>query len=220
MSRARRRAALCLLLPLLACESGPISRPPSVPGTARPVEVQSVVERSEYLDAVLVGESFSGRRFFPRTGDCPRLLVAGEQRQFRNSGPWGRVDDDEGSCNAVGIGALAHWRNQHRTPRNLSNRRAPARFRVVFTDQEYALARGRFPLATAVFWSMVQDTIAVIPRSVACSEPLERGHASMEYRRSGPEALVLISTLGTCPIEGLVTPLSNPGRVPEPESSP
>ncbi len=198
-------AGLASLLMLIACQTN-VGRQVAIPGTSSIVEVQSVSLRSTYLDVVLVGDRFTGRLFFLSSEECRRLLVLDTHVSYRRTGPWGEVNDADGHCEAIGIGALAHWRDQNPKQRKLQRARRTARFQVVFTDEEYALARGRFPLAAAIYWPVSDDTIAVIPRSEACSEPLERGEALMEYRANGPEALVLISSLGTCAIEGFVIP--------------
>jgi hypothetical protein len=192
---------------LAACQGQNIREQIAVPGTSDLVKVQSVVQRSVYLDAVLVGDRMSGRFFFPAAGECLRLLEAQASVTYRRVGAWGEVSDADGHCEAVGIGGLGWWRDQQRKPRALGKMRKPARFQVIYTDEDYALARGDFPLAGAVRWPLSQDTIAVIPRNEACRQPLERGAAAMEYRASGPEALVLISPDGICEIEGFVQPV-------------
>ncbi len=197
-------------LVLAACQGQRIREQIAIPGTSDLVKVQSVAQRSVYLDAVLVGDRMSGRFFFPASGDCPRLLEAQASVQYRRVGAWGEVSDADGHCEAVGIGGLGWWRDQNRKQRALGKKRKPARFQVIFTDEAYAFARGDFPLAGAVRWPLAQDTIAVIPRSEACRQPLERGEAAMEYRTNGPEALVLISPDGICEIEGFVQPVGRP----------
>jgi len=207
--RAQRLLALAGLL-LAACQAQRIVEQIAVPGTSELVTVQSVTQRSVYLDAVLVGDRLSGRFFFPAAGDCPRLLAAQASVRYRRVGPWGEVSDADGHCEAVGIGGLGWWRDQNKKQRALGKLRKPARFQVVFSDEAYALARGDFPLAGAIYWPNSQDTIALIPRNEACRQPLERGEAAMEYRTNGPEALVLISPDGICEIEGFVQPVGRP----------
>jgi hypothetical protein len=79
-------------------------------------------------------------------------------------------------------------------------------FQVVFSDEKYAFARGRFLLAAAVGWSRADDTVAVIPVSPECHPPLERGVASMQYHERGTHPFTLISDAGLCPILGFIRP--------------
>ena len=213
MRRAMPRAlpaAVAASLALAACQGRSVLEQLALPGSSESVRVDKVEARSVYLDAVLLGDGFSGRFFFPADEPCRRLLVQGAKRSYRRVGDWGEVTDGDEHCAAVGLAGLAHWRDQHPKPRDLARERRPARFQIVYTDKEYALARGRFPLAGAVYWRRGDDTIAVIPRSDACREPLERGEALMEYRTNGSPALQLLSSEGICPIEGFITPSGRP----------
>ena len=203
-------AGVAALLVLAACQGRSVIQQMKLPGASEPVRVEKVETRSVYLDAVLVGDHFSGRLFFPANDVCKGLLVKGAERSYRRLGDWGEVTDGEGQCPAIGLGGLEYWRDQNPKPRDLAQKRSPARFEVVYTDEDYALARGRFPLASAVYWKRSDDTLALIPRSDACREPLERGEALMKYRTNGSPALELVSSAGVCPIEGLITPSGPP----------
>lgn len=207
-----RIALAALLLAAIACASegkkdgGPIRGGLYVPFTSTEVQVQGAVARSVYIDTILAGSKFSGRLFFTMTEHCRRMLREGATLKYTRSGPWGELSDSEGVCVPVGIGALSQWRDRNRKPRRAGMQRSPAHFEVVFQDDEYALARGRFPMAAALGWTRADDTIAVVPLSETCREPLERGQAAVEYRTNGPEALLLISPSGRCAIEGLIIP--------------
>lgn len=213
MKRALPIALATVAIATLSCatdEEGnrksPIRRGPQVPFTATDVQVQDAVQRSVYIDTILAGASYSGRLFFPMNEHCRRMLKEGAKLSYKRSGPYGEVSDDQGTCEPVGIGALSQWRDTKPKPRRAGMQRSPAHFEVVFQDDEYAFARGRFPIAAALAWTRSDDTIAVIPLSETCREPLERGQAQVEYRTNGPEALLMISPSGRCPIEGLIIP--------------
>ena len=212
-----RIALGALLIGTLACASGggkdgggPIRGGPYLPFTSTEVQVHGAVARSVYLDTILVGRKFSGRLFFSSTEDCRRMLKEGAALKYTRNGPWGEVSDGQGVCEPVGIGALSQWRDTNPKPRRAGMQRSPAHFEVVFQDDEYAFVRGRFPIAAALGWTRADDTIAVVPLSETCKEPLERGQALVEYRTNGPEALLMISPTGRCAIEGLVIPQRKP----------
>lgn len=168
--------------------------------------VRSVTLRSVYLDVALVGQSFSGRLFFAATESCRAALVKGATVEYSKTGPLGQITSSAGVCPARGTGSLRRWRDSLPRPRASTHARSRASYSVVYADDEYALARGRFLLAAAIGWAVPQDTIAVIPRTSACDEPLERGVAFMEYRQMGPQPFRLVSERGDCPIVGFILP--------------
>ena len=180
---------------------------PRVPFSSTEVQVQTVHTRSAFIDATFAGRGFSGRLFFRREQDCGRIIVEGKALSYQRTGPWGRISGDGVSCEPVGIGTLAIFRDMK--PRQRSGRglpRAPAEFREVWRDQEVVILRGRFTMAGRIGWTRPDDTLAVVGNSEPCSQPIEAGRAQLEFRTNGPDALRLISTLGNCPLEGLIIP--------------
>ena len=80
-------------------------------------------------------------------------------------------------------------------------------FREIWRDDDLVLVRGRFPLTAMVSWAGGHDTIAIIPDSDVCLGFLETGVASIEFRASGRQPLVLIDRNNLCPITGFALPL-------------
>ncbi len=212
-----RRLAVVLALAILATQSGAgcktgegeprIRNLPRVPFSSTDVQVQTVYTRQAFIDATFAGSGFSGRLFFRREQECSRLIVAGKALSYERVGSWGRVSGDGVTCEPVGIGTLAIFRDM--APRQRSGRGLPrlaAEFREVWRDDEVVFLRGRFSMAGRIGWVRSDDTLAVVGNSEACSEPIEAGRAMLEFRTNGPDALRLISTLGNCPLEGLIIP--------------
>lgn len=172
--------------------------------------VDRVVERGSYLDAELSGHGLHLRTFTLDEEVCRRVLEPGAVVDYVERGVGGRFDRDGDECSAAGIGdpLIAGARQPRRgSLRGTPIPRARATFSLLHSDEEVALLRGRFPLASAVGWARADDTVAVIPNTPACSRPMESGIASMEYRGSGRNTLTLVSPDGTCRIEGLILPV-------------
>jgi len=74
---------------------------------------------------------------------------------------------------------------------------------------------GRFPLAQQLGFTGSGRLVAVVPNEPACSGLGDSGTASMEYRVSGPNPLVLINGNELCPVLGLAQP--PPQQPPEPQ---
>ena len=70
---------------------------------------------------------------------------------------------------------------------------------------------GRFPLARLLGFTGTQRLVVVIANDEVCSGFANRGTASMEYRASGPNPLVLIDKDQLCPVLGIAQP---PPQVP------
>ena len=209
----RRTSSLAglLVLALVGCR-GPVGKQlaPRLPGARTAVEVTNVTARGAYLDAVLLAETFRLRFFFPANEVCERVLRAEDIAEYRSRGPLGQLQSGELICEPVGIASLAAWRD--RRPRRSGSPvpRATARFEVIWADEEITLVRGRFPLAGQIGWTGGDDSIAVIPRTEACRDPIARGVASLEFYRRGPKVYELVSDAGLCPVIGFVLPLREP----------
>ncbi len=182
-----------------------------LPGTRTPFVVSTVDRRGDFLDVMLQGGGFDVRSFAPADGDCLQVLEPEARIEWLASGMQGRLERNGRVCDSAGIGSLLQWRNRGPRPRQVRQSvvpRAPAHYEVVFTDDQVALLRGRFPLAGLLGWAGGDDTIAVIPNSELCAPALERTTSSMQYFPAGRRVLTLVVSNGQCPIEGLIRPLS------------
>jgi hypothetical protein len=119
----------------------------------------------------------------------------------------GRLTRGGERCSPVGVLSLREWRN--RGPRRSREPlpRGQATFREVWKDADMLIVRGRFPLAGLANWAGGHDTLAILPNDELCQGILGRGVASMEFRASGANPLVLIDRRALCPIIGFAQPL-------------
>ena len=197
---------LAAAMGLLACAS--------VPGTHASYQVASVQSVGPLLDARLEwtwgAAPFSSDRFisllFPVGDDCRALLVRGTIVEYHPGGLTGSIRLDGRSCDAVGISDLREWRDRKpRDPRSrrlLGGTRQQATYRIVSEQDDFAIVRGRFPLANWIGWVGGEDTLALIPKSSdVCTRVLSRTVASIEYLPAGAGVLVLIDN-GQCRIRG------------------
>ncbi len=208
MKNASLRSAW-LVPALLAGLSGtPDEAAAQLPGMTRTYQVEHVVRRGPYLDAMLVGAKPELRFFFPADETCTALVRAEASVEYVSEGPFGKLRGGEAVCEPVGIGSLRTWRD--RGPRGQRGEMIPrsrATFSVVYEDEQVAFARGRFLLASRVGWTSGADTLAVIPVTAVCSPILKRGQASVEFRPAGPRPFSLVTREGHCPIEGFIRPI-------------
>ncbi len=198
-----RHAALRIVLAtfvLSGCAGG-------LPGSVRDHQVVFVAERGAYLDAVLERSDSTLRFFFPSDETCREVLRKQAWVEYVNLGTLGEVRRADLTCTPVGIASLEAWRSRRGRRLEGPLPRSPVNFRVVYQDEEYVLARGRFPLASRIGWSGGEDTLALIPRTSACAPIIARGAGSMEFRVAGRDPFILVSAEGRCPIEGFVWPL-------------
>lgn len=207
--RLETSARLALLLLLAGCRAGGVGDQLTQGIWELSAQVQSAELHGPILDVVLTGE-MSRRYFLSPTPDCRAVATPGATIRVSPSGPWGRLHLDDRTCIPSGIGSLRYWRNSRPKPDLGPLPRSRVDFRVVFSDEKYALARGRFLLAAAVGWTRADDTVAVIPVSPECHPPLERGVASMQYHERGTYPFTLISDAGVCPILGFIRPGEGP----------
>ncbi len=172
----------------------------------RTESVGSVVQRDVYLDAT-IGADPGLRFFFPTDETCRSVIVENAEVEYIRSGPFGQVRNADDRCIPVGIGSLRHWRSQTtRAPGSRPIPRSHSSFTIIYQDEDYLFARGTFLLAGRVGWTGGDDTIAVVPIGEGCDRALSGGVASMEFRNTGPQPLVLLAGGMRCPISGLVMP--------------
>jgi hypothetical protein len=205
-------------LAALGCGSdlGPRLEDPSpIPGMKTRYIVAGVVERGDYLDAVLVREDRPRRFFFPASETCRAVVRLEAPVDYESVSVPGTVESPAGVCDAVGIGSLAEWRD--RLPRR-SMRPVPtgnAVYRSVYQDADLTLVRGRFPYASQIGWVGGWDTLAALPRGEACDALAARGNSTIEFRVAGPQPYRLSSGPEPCPIDAFVKPLGGAAAAPE-----
>ena len=230
-SRARedltaRRAALAGLIAAIGvglgtagCTIDSVVAAVGLPGTTQRATISNVSVRFEYIDAFVEAGAFRYRFFFPDREPCRSILNAPENLSFVWLGPLGRITKGEERCSPVGVLSLREWRN--RGPRRSREPlpRGQAVFKEIWRDGELVLIRGRFPLAGLANWKGGHDTIGILPNSETCIGFLERGVASIEFRASGNNPLVLIDRRNLCPIQGFAQPLPAPGESDAPSES-
>lgn len=140
---------------------------------------------------------------FRSADDCTKKITVGTEVDYLPGGLTGSLRLGDQSCDAVGISGLRQWRD--RKPRRRVARpgddRAQTTYRVVYEQADYAIVRGRFPLAGRIGWSGGDDTLALIPRKPECAGALQRQVSTIEFRDSGPIPLLLVGNRG-CPIAG------------------
>jgi hypothetical protein len=185
----------------------------STPGTTSAHQVQEVVPIGPLLAARIERPSTgvlatdpSLRLIFPNDDTCARILVLEAGVDWAPSGLTGEVRRDGSACPAIGIASLREWRDRRPRPRlGIGGDRGQATYRIVLDTSNFAIVRGRFPLANLLGWVGGQDTVALIPKTPECRKALERTAATIEYRATGPVALALLAD-GRCPIQGFVRP--------------
>jgi hypothetical protein len=198
-----------------ACTLDGVIADAGLPGTSFEAEVRDVAERGSYLDAFVDAGGFHYRLFFPADETCRGLLAGPEGLRFTWLGLMGRLSDGEregARCDAVGVLSLAAWRDRQPRRSREPLPRSPARYQVVYRDADLVQLEGRFPLASQLGFTGTGNLVLVLPNEAACAGFPERGTASMEYRVSGPNPLVLIDGRELCPVLGLAQPLPQVAR--------
>lgn len=179
------------------------------------VSLLSVRHQGPYLLAQFRGGS-RVLSFYAPAGDegCARLLRPEVSLTYRKHGHFGRFEEGDAHCDAVGVGSLAAWRD--RQPRGDTRGsivpRATVRFREIARDGEVALVRGRFPLAGRAGIPAGYDLVAILPLRPACERPLARGEGSLEFLAAGPEAFRIVGEDAPCPVLGFAQPLDEAPR--------
>lgn len=182
-----------------------------VPGTTVGARVGDVTPRGPYLDAKVDAGGFRYRLYFPNDETCSALLGNPEGLHFTWLGLMGRVDDGDRQCDAVGVLSLEAWRDRQPRRSREPLPRAPARYQAVYRDDQVVHLLGRFPLAKQLGFQHTASLVAILPNDEACGGFPDEGTASMEYRASGPNPLVLLDKSSLCPVLGLALP---PPRTP------
>ena len=170
--------------------------------------VSDLTERGEYLDAHVKAGGFDYRLFFYAEPACRQVLQT-ERITFTWLGPIGRLADDEGlECDAVGVLSLRKWRDRQPRRSREPLPRAPARYEVVYRDTDLVQLTGRFPLVSHLGFQGRGQLILVLPSTETCAAFADVGTASMEFRASGSNPLVLLNKSDLCPVLGVVLPPS------------
>jgi hypothetical protein len=183
-------------------------------GASTEFTVESAAPRGGYLDVSLRGDS-PLRTFIPDEPACRQLTTPGARVRYVWDGAMGSLSEPAGrrSCQAVGIGSLAEWRQTRPEdtglPQGRGLPREVARYRVVFRDKDVILARGHFPLTRHLGWVGAADAIAVIRNTPACQRgPAATSTASLEYFPAGERVLGLVVKDRWCDVDGLLLPLA------------
>ena len=177
-------------------------------GMSGDLAVSSVITRGPYLDVTIQDDDVAVRLFADAAdADCAAVLRVGSPVSYTNRGIAGRVTADDLSCDLIGIGDPFIRRvSQPRGDQSELIPRAQATFTRIFEDDDVALLRGRFTLASRVGWAGGVDTVAVVQANAACRRAIDSGVASMEFRPRGINTLALTSGSGLCRIDGLILP--------------
>lgn len=218
MQSARLAAGLLAATCLVGCAS--VARTAwqlEVPGVPAPFQVDTVVKRAAFLDVTLSSKHLV-RRIFADANDpvCRSMLVPGESLLWGSSEPFGPLRRGEERCSISGIGDLEHWRDSRgrRQTAHSPVIRATERYRIAYRGEGFILARGGFNMGALFGWSPGTDqAFALIPETPSCELADRDGFTTLEYRASGPTALGIVTPLGVCRIEGLI---SAPRETPEP----
>ena len=195
---------------LSACTKDQIVVESGLPGLSAGAEVELLAERHGYLDTTVKAGGQDYRFFFPATDICRGVIAAPDSR-FRLDGVLSSLETNDASCEAEGVLALAQWRGrQGRASRNSGARALITRdrieYRVVYTDDDVFLARGRFRLAGEIGWPGGVDSFAIFPNTEPCAGVKEKVRGSMEFREAGEPFTVLDGSI-RCPVLGFARPL-------------
>ena len=197
---------LVLAFALGACSAEKARFDSGLPGMKTGMVVAAVASRGPYLEAKLRMEGHDLEAYALPSDECRAVFQVSETLSHVASGPQGRYRRGDHQCDGLGVGNLEFWRDRSRRTSQAGIPRAQASFRVLYSDGEVALLRGRFPLAGYLSFTGASDVVAVVPRSPECEGPIEKGVASMEYRGKGNRALTLVGSNGLCQIRGLIQP--------------
>jgi hypothetical protein len=191
---------------LLACAADQPIGFLRLPGSATATEVTEVQRRNGYLDASLGDQRF----FFPADETCVAVISTGARVQYVESGVLGVVEGEAGRCEPVGVGSLEIWRSKkpREVTRRSTNLRAQIVYREIYRDDDVALLRGRFPLASRARLRG-DDVVAVISAEEPCLEGVgsDEQLGTMEYRQAGRDPFRALLGGRQCPILGFATPL-------------
>jgi hypothetical protein len=205
--RVPQDLAVCLCLCLLACSPKQAAWQLGLPNSRTGFVVLTVAPRGGYLDAVLKGPNFDLRTFLPDTEECRMVMIPEAEVDYVEGHPGGSFQRGDVTCDSAGIGSLAEWRDRRARLSGPPQPRAQASFRRTISDNDVIFVRGRFPLSGLVGWTSFSDTVAVLPNTPSCRSRADAGVASLEFRQSGPDPLILVGE-DPCPLIGLIRPLA------------
>jgi hypothetical protein len=178
----------------------------TLPGRTTAWVVESVALRGDFLDATVSRAGETQRFFTPASPACGSVLRVEALVEYVSLGPFGQFQSGAESCDLVGIGSLAEWRDRRPRPNVRPLPTRSATYRLEYQDAELAMLRGRIPLVGLLGFVGMGDTLMVLPQSDACRPLIPRGTATIEYRVAGPDPLVLIGDHARCAVLGLIQP--------------
>ena len=183
------------------------------PYAVQEVRVSATEVRGPYLMAELLGDQFDLRLIAQDQAVCRSVLEPGAVVDYEKAGVFGRASRDGRACDFTGVASLAAWRDRFPRARGRGLPRSIARYRVIYSDPDIMLARGRFPLTTRVFISPSFDLVAIVPNSESCQSQLDRGEAWLEFSNTRQSAFRLIGAEGECPVLGFAMPAAEDGAL-------
>lgn len=205
-------ALLLAILTAAGCSKDQVVMQTGLPGARAAASLALAGERGDYLDVVMASGGLRYRFFLPNDDACRALFADELAVTYAHTGPFGRLQAGETTCDPIGILSLAEWRDRRSRPITRSpvpRSRAELRERV-YVDEELALIRGRYLLAGAIGFTGGGDAIAVVPNVAECRSLPVPGTATMEFRPAGKQAYSLINSGQLCPILGFVKPPAHP----------
>jgi len=216
-SAAPLAVAAALLLTACSPEKALWQSGVQIPGLEKTMRVERLVERGDYVAAILAGEGFIIEVYLPKNDDCNAIFREGAEVNYLEGSPGGMYKQDDWVCRSVGIGSLHEWRERRPRPRHTGSivQRALANYQVVYQDTEVTFLRGRFPLTGLLGFIGLNDTIAVVRNTPECEAPIGRNTSTMEYYPTGKKVLTLVSTSSQCHITGLIAPFGEPRPKPD-----
>lgn len=208
--RAKRRVGKRRLLTTLAL-GGPlacarVAMETGAPGVPVRAHIDVIAERHTYVDAMVEAGGKRYRFFFPRSEAC-RGVLGSPGARFELAGVLGTARTPDAECPAVGILSLRAWRDRQGRAAYGAGRGSlvPSdriEYRVVYSDEDVFLARGRFRVAAQIGWPGGADTIAVFPNVDACRGVRERRRGTMEFRAAGDTPFSVVVASVRCPVLG------------------
>ena len=205
-----RRAAwrrVCATVAACALGGAGLAGCANLPGMSTSSTVETVVERGPYLDVNISRGGSTQRYFAPASEPCRSLLRAEAAIEYVSLGPLGQFQAGEITCDPIGIGSLAAWRDQRPRPEVGPLPARQANYALEYQDEDLAMLRGRFPLLGLIGWPGMGDTLVLLPKTQPCQALIGRGVATIEYRVVGPDPYVLLDGDQRCAILGLIQPI-------------
>lgn len=157
-----------------------------------------------YIDATFAAPNGDWQFFFPKSEACTSILRPEAPVVYTPGGLWGRFRAPEGEavCEPVGIGSLRRWRNSWPRREGEMAPSAHADWRIIHSDAQVHLLRGRFPLASRIGIGMAMDLVAMVANDATCTPVAQTRASLMTFHQAGTR----VFQLGRCPIQAFAQP--------------